>query len=1381
MKPTLYCALILLTSAASATPSIEVPEPLEAWVPWVLQDHPTLDCPFHYTDPTQRECAWPGVLRLDLDAQSGRFRQHWQLYAPAWVPLPGSARHWPQRVMVDGKPAVVIDRDQHPKLWLEDGEYQLSGEFAWRQLPDSLAIPPATGLTELNLNGERRDDLGRDRSGRLWLGEKGRGADGVENRTVLQVFRRLQDDIPALLLTRLQLEVSGVPREALFGPVLPAGFIPQALSGTLPARLEADGRLRIQLRPGRWQIDLSALHPTALEQVEVPQAGPQWPTEELWAFAPNNVLRLVKLAGGTPVDPQQTRLPKPWRSLTSRRLHPGETLTLETQRRGDPQPLPDRLTLQRQLWMDFAGSGYTLHDQVKGSISAGQRLDAAAPLQLGRVAVDGRDRVITHKPGPTANTGGSGVELRRGTLDLQADGRIEGPLRTLPAVGWAHDMQSVSATLHLPPGWRLFCVSGADRANTSWLDRWTLLDLFLVLIISVASARLWSLGWGVLALLTLVLTYQEPGAPGWNWLLVLAAMALLRVAPPGRLLRAATLLRNVALLGLLVVALPFVVQQVRGALHPQLELGHYQPPISLQLPGSPTRLPSLKMLDEVRGNGQQPGRTATKGSSYGYLAASSVPIQSQIDPNARVSTGPGLPVWRWRSVQLLWSGPVTQGQILQLRLIPPWATRLLKLLGVLLLAAFSALLIQRAFAGQRRKPAAPAKPTKESTKAVAGLALLAISTLLLGLPTASQATFPSSELLNELSRRLQQEPLCAPQCAQIESLTLSADSDGFRASLWLHIGGNENNDDAEGVMLPLPGDTRIWRLQGVSLDGEPATLLRPNGGNVLWLLAPPGRHRVELTLSPPEGRDLLPLPMTLTPHRIELDGPSADGWLLEGVDGNGVPQQQVQLRRVHASSGAAGDNDDSGRSSFPPLLQVQRQLQLGLDWNTHTTVSRNPAASGGAVVAIPLLPGESVTSAGVRVEDGRVMVSLAPGQAGFSWTGTLKPVAELHLSAPREPAWAETWRLDASPIWHIRSAGIPLIQRHDQRGQWQPEWRPLPGEQVTLSISRPEGIGGQTSTIDGSLLTLTPGKRATLAKLHIGLRSSQGRQYQLALPTDATLQKLVLDGKAQAARQQGDRVTLAIEPGNHGIQLEWQQPGGMEWRFQTPPMDLGQDSVNSMLQVVVPQDRWLLYAFGPAIGPAVLIWGILLVLLGLAIALGRTRLTPLNSWQWLLLMIGLSQVDAMQGLLVVGWLLALGARGRMELDQRSRLTHNLAQAGLALLSLLALVVIAEVVRRGLLGDPLMQVGGNGSDGRLLNWYLDRSGPELPVATVISVPLLVYRGLMLLWALWLANSLLRWLSWGWGNYARGGLWRKLDLKIPGRASRQAGNTSKRSED
>lgn len=118
--------------------------------------------------------------------------------------------------------------------------------------------------------------------------------------------------------------------------------------------------------------------------------------------------------------------------------------------------------------------------------------------------------------------------------------------------------------------------------------------------------------------------------------------------------------------------------------------------------------------------------------------------------------------------------------------------------------------------------------------------------------------------------------------------------------------------------------------------------------------------------------------------------------------------------------------------------------------------------------------------------------------------------------------------------------------------------------------------------------------------------------------------------------------------------------------------------------------------------------------------------------------------------MVVGWLLLLAWRGKTgkKLSERSFKT---LQVGLALLTLAALAILAQAVAGGLLGLPTMQIAGFGSDAYHLNWYQDRTPEDLHRLWVVSVPLWVYRTLMLAWALWLANTLLNWLRWGWGCY------------------------------
>ena len=70
----------------------------------------------------------------------------------------------------------------------------------------------------------------------------------------------------------------------------------------------------------------------------------------------------------------------------------------------------------------------------------------------------------------------------------------------------------------------------------------------------------------------------------------------------------------------------------------------------------------------------------------------------------------------------------------------------------------------------------------------------------------------------------------------------------------------------------------------------------------------------------------------------------------------------------------------------------------------------------------------------------------------------------------------------------------------------------------------------------------------------------------------------------------------------------------------------------------------------------------------------------------------------------------------------------------------------------------MHVTGNGSTAQALQWFADRSGDVLPQASAISVPLWIYKLLMLAWALWLANALIGWLRDAFAAWTKDGYWR-----------------------
>ncbi len=534
------------------------------------------------------------------------------------------------------------------------------------------------------------------------------------------------------------------------------------------------------------------------------------------------------------------------------------------------------------------------------------------------------------------------------------------------------------------------------------------------------------------------------------------------------------------------------------------------------------------------------------------------------------------------------------------------------------------------------------------------------------------------------------------------------------------------------------------------VDGAPATALRRDAAGVLWLQVDTGAHQV-LVAGPLPDRDSIELPLPLKPHRVEA---SSRGWSVQGIGEDGTPEDNLQLTRLRDAG--AGARPVLEPSALPPFASITRRLRLGLSWQVETMVTRLTPADSTLVLEVPLLAGESVTSAGMRAEDGRVFVSLGPGAMQMSWSSALDVTPSFELRAPDAVAWMELWLLDASPLWHVEAEGIPVIHQ-DASGVRLREWRPWPGERVSLRVTRPEGVEGPTFTLDGSQLAVSPGLRATEASLELRLRSSLGGQHAILLPEGAVLERVTIDGFDHPIRQEGREVMLPLTPGTRMLRIGWQEPRGISTRFESPEVDLRVPSVNADVTLSLPADRWLLWASGPRLGPSVLFWPMLAVLAALAVGLGRIRSTPLRSWHWLLLGIGLTQVPLAAAAVVVGWLLALGWRGEHGGALRGR-WFDLVQVALALWTLAALAVIVYSIQQGLLGLPEMQVTGHGSTAHELRWYQDRAEATLPRPWVLSIPLLAYRAVMLAWALWLATALLRWLRWGWAQFSRGDLWR-----------------------
>jgi len=393
------------------------------------------------------------------------------------------------------------------------------------------------------------------------------------------------------------------------------------------------------------------------------------------------------------------------------------------------------------------------------------------------------------------------------------------------------------------------------------------------------------------------------------------------------------------------------------------------------------------------------------------------------------------------------------------------------------------------------------------------------------------------------------------------------------------------------------------------------------GDGTLWIAVPAGRHEAVVSGSL-AGFSQLQLPMPLKPRRVDSE---LRGWLLSGVNEQGVAGDALQLLRSATGGETAREGGADSGQALPPLLIVTRTLRMGLDWDVETEVQRLGVTHTPVLAQVPLLAGEQITGEAVRVRDGAVQLSLAPGQTRATWTSRLPVSEKLSLKAPDSADAVEVWQFDVSPLWHAEFEGLPPIS-HQSDDWWLPRFQPWPGETLNLSVSRPAGVQGRTLTLDETSLKTLPAQRATDYELSFRLRASQGGTHALSLPEGLALQSLTIDGVAQTARQEGGKLILPLRPGSQTYALNLRAADSIGTLLRTPALDLGLPGVNTRLDVELPQDHWILSLGGPRLGPAVLFWGVLAVLLVVAYALGRLRLTPLKGWQWALLMIGLSQI-----------------------------------------------------------------------------------------------------------------------------------------------------------
>ncbi|MFN7565310.1 MAG: hypothetical protein ACK5TH_26350, partial [Prosthecobacter sp.] len=582
--------------------------------------------------------------------------------------------------------------------------------------------------------------------------------------------------------------------------------------------------------------------------------------------------------------------------------------------------------------------------------------------------------------------------------------------------------------MNLPPGWRLLAVFGADWSRGDWLTSWSLFDVFLLLIVTLAVWKAWGWKTALIGLLGLLLAYHETGAPRYTWIILVAVFAAAKWVPenaPPLVQRIVNGIKIVVLVLFALNATPFITQQIQQAIYPQLE--PYRTTWEdyagwANAPASPA--PVAQEADGIRERVAGAMNSIDVSNNRYEQKPSKFDLKSNLfyDTKAKIQTGPAVPQWKWREVSFGWRGPVSAEEKISLWLIPCTLERVITLLRLAFMLGLVWLLLGKGkelpkWPGSKGRdgtaphpsPLPESEPMPQTTRSLGeresefslapaqgmentsatfrgegrgegpSLGLRLATTLVFLLLTShASAQIPSKEMLDELRERVLSLRPQDPQRAEIPQVRLKLQGHRLEMEIEIHA--------SEIVAVPLPGKLPAWSPLSV---GEAVTL-RHEG--YLWVLATPGVQTVKITGLIPPGAEWQ-WSFLLKPRQVQID---AAGWTVTGLKPNGVPEDQVFFVEQNRSASAEAAYD---QKDFFPVVRIERELELGLIWQVRTKVTRLSPTGKAISLSVPLLAAERVMSAGMNADKGRIEVRFGAADEEVSWESELAPVPDLTLKA----------------------------------------------------------------------------------------------------------------------------------------------------------------------------------------------------------------------------------------------------------------------------------------------------------------------------------------------------------------------------------------------
>lgn len=614
-------------------------------------------------------------------------------------------------------------------------------------------------------------------------------------------------------------------------------------------------------------------------------------------------------------------------------------------------------------------------------------------------------------------------------------------------------------------------------------------------------------------------------------------------------------------------------------------------------------------------------------------------------------------------------------------------------------------------------------------------------------------------ILAEYERRLHPTPVCRAEgaCAQLQKATLSVS--GPKISLRLEIHAMSRTS----ALLPSLGGAQ-W--EAVSSLGP--RFARVDGG--VGLLLEPGVNVVELQIAA-QGQEVV-MSFANAPKIFES---SVAGWKLEAPAQGSV--STVKLSKPNGTEKALRTKDRSEEASsvepqFDAPLFVEATRQLRFDAagaEIATTFRRLSPSTKPASTTQDLLPGERLVTEGASDASGKkIQVDFPAGveqvvaSTRWDYKGALSLVAD--PSGQRR----ETWIVEPWANAPLKFEGVSPINQGGA-GLARLMFFPKPGEKLTLTPQFVVPAAGVTVAIDRSSFAQATGEDRLEHAWNFAARSTIAAPLAFSVPDSWKVMGATNNNQPVALSRKGAKYVVDLLPGRNEVVVNFKEDRGSSWWAGAPKVSVDAPTANQSWTLSVPPNQWVLLTEGPLMGPAVLIWGVLVAMGALSWAMAKwiRGLFAPSFAGWLAVLVPISTLSPWSALILVGFVGALAAK-RQLIDSIEPHRWNGWQLGIMILGGASALVLLAGIYQGLLGTPDMMVVGNGSSSARLIWYQDKAAMEGGSSAGLSAgallaPMWLWRSLMLGWALWVASAVFKRVPAMWSVLVAGGLWRKKPVQ------------------